>query len=411
MNTAVTTCPYCNTVVAAEPLGTRQVCPRCQEAFISRGPDRDGNKAAISPLPASSAQAPPSGTTWSNRRIALTVLAVMLLLAGGTVTFALLTKDWRRDHDPKLPPPDQPSVNKVVAPRDLPLLGFLPRDTNVIAAVHVAEAMDTPGGKEFLTAFHPKDVVDLPNGLDRIDLAAVPRITGVSLEEIAFVAAGADIDAILPKATIVVRTLKPCDREKIKSTLNAKRRDKAGRELWDVTIDNVPGFWLSFVDERTFVIALLTVLPDEVPVKPREGLNHFPPSVRGVLENELGVAAQAWMVGHSDDWAKTVTGQLLMPQLPPETQDLMKNVRTVGVRVTLVQGVTVGGVIDCADRDTAAKLKKSILEKGASKTIPLFGNRQEFAPLTKQLGDSLKVEQNNASLLIQAKASSLPKSP
>src|SRR5207245_1549642 len=131
--------------------GQRVPCPRCGEAFPYRGPAVGGDD----PTAAARLTTPTVGerAQWSNVKVAGTVLGFMALMAITGLTFALVTQKIRRAHDSSRSVTKPLPPVRTIAPANLPSLGYLPPDTDIIAALHVAEALETPAGQAFLTQF------------------------------------------------------------------------------------------------------------------------------------------------------------------------------------------------------------------------------------------------------------------
>ena len=78
----------------------------------------------------------------SNGTVATFVLGNMVVVAMVVLPFALATTGFRRGNDPRRPPvdggPRLTSATEILAPAQLPGLGYLPDDCNVVAGIHVA---------------------------------------------------------------------------------------------------------------------------------------------------------------------------------------------------------------------------------------------------------------------------------
>lgn len=105
-------CPYCNAYVTPpsngiQP-GQRLSCSRCGETFEFRGSLREGfdpspSRFTMPSAPTAAPSMPRPGKPWSNRRIALVVLAGMATMACIGLVLALATQTVRRSHDAGLP--------------------------------------------------------------------------------------------------------------------------------------------------------------------------------------------------------------------------------------------------------------------------------------------------------------------
>jgi hypothetical protein len=108
-----------------------------------------------------------------------------------------------------------------VPPAELAGLGFLPPGTNLVAAVHVAEALETPAGRAFLdraelagSGWHIADL-EKDVGIGRADIDHL--VVSVRL-----------VDRQLPHVTVIVETRHPYDAGRVLGQLKADRPIKAG---------------------------------------------------------------------------------------------------------------------------------------------------------------------------------------
>src|SRR5262245_33039836 len=132
---SLVTCPYCNSQTAPPSAlvhGQRLVCGRCGESFVFRGSEE--TPVPVSPAPAVAVAPPPVvlGRRWSNRAVAIVVLGGMGLAACAALAFALATIDFRRSNDTQGQEPSATEV-KIVAPKHLPALGYVPKEATVVA--------------------------------------------------------------------------------------------------------------------------------------------------------------------------------------------------------------------------------------------------------------------------------------
>jgi hypothetical protein len=341
----------------------------------------------------------------------------MMAIAGGTLAFALLTTDFRRAIDTRGEEQPEPGGIAIIPPRSLAGLGYLPKGTNLVAGLHVAEAMHDPAGRDFLTHFQAGDFVPLPQkAAEQITTAKLPQFTGLTLDEIDHVVIGANLDKseLIPRLTVVVQTRQPYDSEKIKTALKAQQSPKPERELYEIQIEKtLPGV-LWFADNKTLVLGLFTVNLDDVPSKPSSGLAHLAHPVREVLEERMGPSAQVWLVGHSDDWTKTTPGLLLAPKLTQQTHEVLEKVRTLAVWLTFAgesasqaggPGLTLNGTAECTNADSSTALDRFLTPaEGDRKPLRVFGDRPQWAAVAKQLGDTFKLVRQDAWVTVQARA-------
>jgi hypothetical protein len=418
--TATSSCPYCNAVVAV-PAGTRDgdfvPCPRCGERFPYRGPTVEGN--GTSPAPA--AAPPPTENAVdrlgerlrgaSKRSVALTVLTVMAVMAVGGLALALATQHFRRAND-RLPPPEEgvPRV-RVVAPAELAGLGYLPPDTDVVAAVHVAEALQDPAGREFLKRFRPEEGVRDQPGQGPPLAGDLEHWTGLALDDLDHVVVGLKLagGAVPPRLILVAHTRRRYDAGKVVEVLRATRLQHAGRDLYRFPLERLslhPVLW--FAGERTLVVALTPEQLAEVPDKPRPGTDQLVEPLRELLKTRLGPGVQAWAMGHADDWERTAaTLALALLVRKQDDRRVLEGVRTFGLALRFGDGLTLTGSCHCADAAAARALEERLAPPEGSdvKRFTLLDERQA-GPAARELARSLKVVREGAWVTLQGRASS-----
>jgi hypothetical protein len=332
------------------------------------------------------------------------ILATITFLAVGglAVTMLAVQISAQRASRPALDNPTTPLV-QAVPPASLSTLGYLPPDTDFIAGVHVAEALADPLAKDFLIRFQL--------GGEDASLNTVEKWTGLAMQDIDHVVLGLRIRGnLLPRMTLIVRTRRPYDAEAIRKKINASRAPEPGKkELYRVTMEKslvTPHLW--FTDERTLIVGLSGNDLEPVPARPREGVDHLMPELKSFLKDRLSQGTPAWMIGNAQDWDQTLTWNLLFAQLKKDGQpvELLAKVRTFGVSFQFNEGMALNAAFLCMDETTASRLEMSLhgwTRGNAPFRMP--APKPELEPLYRELGQSLKTEQNNAWIMLQAKAS------
>ncbi len=465
------TCPYCNSPAQVPPgtqPGQRVVCRRCGESFPYRGvavaEPLPAPAPTTSPLPA------PAPRRRSNALVASGILGVMLLLALVALTFALQTVDVRRDHDAALPksravaipaimrvllglyvvglvaallwgwnrgeraaggrtlwqrltvpalavvtlvaagsaivmlqgrPARQGTVEREtpavarVAPAELPALGYLPPGTNAVVAVHVAEALQTPAGKDLLARL-------------RLGDGSLETWTGLKLADLDHAALGLTLDEqILPRMTLVVRTLRPYDAERVRGALKAGRgSERGGKTLYRFAPEQFGlDAYLWCAGASTLVVARKPEDFDRIPATPVRGVDHLPEALRSVLTTRLGPSAQVWAAGHVDGWEKVGAQLLLAPLFGPDWETV-RGVRTAGASLLCDDGVTLDASVRCADEAAATALRKYLTPRDGAegKGAKALGLRPDAEPMLREFARTLKTAQEGDWVTVQAKA-------
>jgi hypothetical protein len=373
-------CPYCNSyVTVAQPLaaGQKVSCPRCGEGFLVRpstgilSPNGDGPGSLIPPA------APVAGfgasqlpqlahPRPSNRFVAGTILGAMGLMTVVGLTFALLTVHLRREHDTARgqaqvgPEPSRPRAItpvRVVPPAQLAGLSYLPPDTQVVAAVHVAEALQQEAGQEWLRG----------NGRGETVVPFLESLLGLKLDDLDHLVFGLTFDEKLRRLTIVVQTRAPYDEATIRRKLQLSPApvERLGKTLYQLPVEGV--LWCA--GERTLVIAIRLDRTkagadlDQVPLQPRPGTNQLPAELQSVLKERMGATAQVWAAGHARDWDALLQEQA---NLTREDREALAGLRTFVAPLVFDDTVRVSAAFACRDQAAARALGKRLDQWGAT---------------------------------------------
>ena len=325
-------CPYCNASVpvpSGAVAGQRLFCPRCGDSFVWRAPGGEAIQASPpsmpAPRPPNAAPAPPSDRRSANRKVALLVVGVMLLMGGVGLAYALWTEQTRRSHDTGLPPelmarrhkrtlgqavvettptPSSSEDNSSRAPERLAALRYLPRGTRMLLAADVVEWQRWRSEKPWLKRpLHIAGHEVPPNDLQ--------AWTGLTSDAIDHLVIGATLPASgketgrLPAVYLVVRARKTLALSQVLEALHSsidKGSLRSQKTIYPATLPSPIGpVSLWFADGRTLVFNLFG--DDElkkVPFTPQSGLDHLDSDVRSALVDRLRGPSPLWAIAHME---------------------------------------------------------------------------------------------------------------
>jgi hypothetical protein len=399
--TMILACPYCNatvTVAPGTPAGGRVSCPRCGDLFTLRetvGPAGDGIQpaTALAGVQFAPSQAPPdlAAPRRSNRMVAAWVLGIMGCMAMAGLVFALMTVGERRANDTGLkhkarrgPQQQHPAVEveppaSFVAPAKLEALGYLPRETGLIAGVHVAELLALPAGKQLL--HQPFQIGQLELKIDTF-----AKWTGLKLEDIDHLVMGMKVDETLPpKLHMVVRSKAAFDFDQLRSRLKGERVDNVAKKA--IFRYSAPGRSLPLAmycpDDHTAVIAMLPSQLESVAAEPVPELEQFSPELREVVQKRGGPMGPLWVAGHVENWMKSPAKRVL-EKLKKEDVARLSQVQSFGIFVQLERGVSVQGAFRCKD-DLSAKALEDFFRLPRRGSDPALKTALEGPWLTVQM--------------------------
>jgi len=319
----------------------------------------------------------------SNRSVRRLILGAMALMALLGLSYALWTMDFRNRNHQRLrvvqvnKEPAEAITRLPMAPGDLPALGYLPGNTNVVGAVHVAEILQDAVGRKLLQQPRPVPL--------EAALASVEQWTGLKPESIDHLVFGTRIGTDVPPVWLVVRTRMPYDQAAIAAARlvqGAKTEEYRHKALYSLRIAPVNGF-LWCADEQTLVLLVrldgtwrddLNALPET----PRRGAEGLPSSLRNVLEKRLGKGTLVWLAGHLDQ--PDILGPVLtLSQVPPEVQQLVTSIQTFAAGLRFPQKITLTASFHGSDAQAARHLEEYLRRQTGP--IPAFKVARSPSPL------------------------------
>jgi len=298
-------------------------------------------------------------------------IRLTILLAGLTtvvVTAGLLRVHIRVSSDPN--PSEDTGVHlpaRSIRPADLPALGFLPSETNLIAAINVAELMETPAGHEFMDDRGP-----IKGWIGQ----QIQNWTGLELRDIDYIVTGLKVDDnLLPRIILVVETLRPIAITNVQEHLKASK-------LPDPEA-------VRFPSSRTMILCLNKKDLHVVPVMPTNGIDHLVEPLRIALKERIARGSQIWLAGYAEHWEKTLALTYL-ETVPKEDREILKGIQSVALSLRVDGRPSLRASFQCIN-EPAAKALAELIQKHP---------QHEF--------QDMKVDQKGSWVSIQASAADFP---
>jgi hypothetical protein len=323
-------CPFCNAAFASDQprqVGAKALCPRCGEFLPVHLAGNLPSPAAPPPVSA------PESMSGSNRRVALLVVGVMLLMATVGLTLALATVKWRRQNDYRVKR-DTSAPPSVLAPGELVGLGFLPEKVNVVAAVQVAALANDRAGRELLESPRP--------ALLELLLGTVEKWTKLTAQDLDHIVLGTEVSDRLPQMTVVVQTRQPYDRSALASALHpSKPTLQRGQPLYRFGLHPGEGM-LWCAQPRTLVLlfrldALKMEDLDAIPLSPREGAATPPQALQALLAgHRVDKQSLIWAAGRLEE-ADAIEELAAFAKLPTGAIQFLAKIQAFGLSL-LSQG-------------------------------------------------------------------------
>jgi hypothetical protein len=370
MHITTPTCPYCNapvTIPAGAAVGQRLTCGRCGEAFSVRPAQK---ALAEEAAPAQAITAPPEPRLTlaqyrarfrgRNRAVGLIVLGMMVFMATVGLIFALSTQAERRANDralkkrPHRPIPEEPQPGPV-APARLAGLGYLPKGTTVVLALHVAELERDKVGRQVLDQ-------PLPVGRFALRPGQLAQWCGLPRGQVDHVVLGLSPDeTLLARAVLIVRARQPYEARQVQAALGGEPVPAGGRK--QLYRFNLPDLGLPAViwcvDEYTLALALVPSHLDAVPDHPVEGLGALAEDVGPLIEQRVEPGAVLWLAGTFDDQMRKLI-KVLAPHLQQATRERVLSVKSFAGWVQVQETLRAVAVLQMRDDKPAESLAEVV---------------------------------------------------
>lgn len=243
--------------------------------------------------------------------IGLAVLSTMAILFSGPI----------RRRSSQLPPELDVALVRSVDGTRLEGLRYLPTDTNMIVGVHVGELLQAPNSREFLDGLK---LATLHFNAERLE-----GWTGLKRDEIEYIVVGLKIeDQIMPRTTIIVRSLAPVDPERLREKLKGvpPADGTPGRFRFKIAGTTLDGEAKCIPEERLLIIGMTRGDLDALPAQPHAGLSALAPRLGTMLGERVDKRARAWVVGQVSDWDRTPAAWWL-GRRPEKERATLKKVR------------------------------------------------------------------------------------
>jgi hypothetical protein len=332
------------------PLDGKLACPRCGEPVpAARWPIDTAVAAGEPPIhPRAQPQTP------GIRKTAFLILGVMLTMAVVGLSYAIWTTKLRQSRHPWMPEKQAPITFR--SPMQLSGLGYLPKGTQIVVGLQIAEWLEDKTGKQLLE--EPR-----PALLDWV-LRQITRSTSLKIDEIDHVVLASAFDAQL---VLIVTTRQPYSPQKIAAVLQpAQTSVYQQKPLYDYSLKPLGEAMLWCVEERTLLYVLRLDAPKRehlsgLSATPRPMEELLPASLRAVLterlpkHNLLWAVARLEQLGALNDWLPFVLGKQM--KLGP-----IQEMKAFAIGLEPLDGLTLTGHFQMTDAKAAAKFKAMLAE-------------------------------------------------
>jgi hypothetical protein len=348
-------CPFCNGVLPALPAPPtdKRPCPRCGEPVPPGRWPVDPSATAIASGPPPGPK--PSDVKTANRKTGYIIIGLMAAMAIIGLSYALWTTQLRRSRDPKKVDRFEPIKDR--RPLELTALGYLPKNSQLVAGIHVAEMLNDKAGKQLLAEPRPA-LLDWA-------IQQITRTSALKLEDLDHIVLASAFDAHFPQLVMIVKTRPPIDLQKIAEARPRKSKLHEEKPLYEFTLDPFGEALVWNIDERTLIYVIRV---DAVGTQHLHGLSATPRKLDEGLSAPLQKAMKERLPRHPYLWAAGRLDNLGMakdwlPLIVGARAELasLKEIRIFTLGVEPVEGLTLKGDFQLANAKSAAAFK-SLLE-------------------------------------------------
>jgi hypothetical protein len=481
-------CPYCNSavLVADNPHGNL-ICPRCEESFPLPSTENFAGRSDFQTDQSAQEASVPAGPnpnkpSFSNKRIAALVLALMLFMGLIGLAYAWRTVLVRRTVDLKSPktqsleipvlvkvalgvyvgaiilaviygwnrgertrksgqaepwtkqygipllglavlgivvvaivliqtrPSRQPSANQLSDPASVPAvlpsqlagLSYLPGDVNFLAAVHVAECSRTPAGRQFLERFHLRG--------DTWGLSTLQKWTSVKVRDIDHAIIGVSLKTLIPRVTLIVRTIQPYDLPGVVDELKARETKTDEKTVYRFELaDMGREAYLWPADEKTLALSWPDEAVKSLPSSAFGGMGQLSLPLQSFITQQIDPSAreqpaQVWAACHVENWRDSPAQLLvLLKIITADEWETLSSIKTLGCWGQLQEGAKLHLAFQSVNEQAAGKLREALLKGG--KKLPFIKADGLAKPIIQELGENLEVNQQGDWLKLESKVS------
>ncbi len=323
--------------------------------------------------------------------LGLLTLFVRLVSPGGSVKSIWMGPDHTSTVQKNEPPA------RVVAPAELDALGYLPPETNVVLAIHAAQAARSQAGKTFLERSRL--------GTSGIGMPDIEQATGLSQDQIDHLVVGVRLDDnFLPAPVLVLRTRASFDAARVRSALKARRRPPLGdKEVYEFELPRLKFNALLWCpNDRTLVVTIARRVLEKLPLAPGHGPERLAAPLQEFLRKRMTAGAEAWGLGHwkESDAAPTLLSSLLSA----DDGKSLAAVRTFGFWLGVGASIDLHAAIECADADAAQAVRERWQKRRGDGVdyFKVLGNGEAGELVSRELGRTLRVEQKDRWVTLEA---------
>ncbi len=346
-------CPFCNGVLpalASSPADGKHKCPRCGEPVAAE-------RWKVDPALATAFQAGTAPVQRAadfrpaNRKTGLIVLGIMISMAVAGLSYALWTTKIRKDRHPK--PVDKFETITARRPMELAGLGYLPKDCQLIAGLHIAEMLNDKTGQALWAEPRP--------ALLDWSVKQIGRTTGLKVGDLDHVVLATAFDANFPQLVMIVKSRPKISLEKIVEARPIHARLHEEKPLYEFSLEPIGAALVWCIDDYTLIYVIRLDGPRTEHLRglsatPRKIDEAVPGVLAKIMNERLPGRPYAWALGRLDQLGpmKDFLPLALGAKADPGP---LKELQMFALGLEPVEGLTLKGEFRFPSAKTAATFK------------------------------------------------------
>jgi len=165
---------------------------------------------------------------------------------------------------------------------------------------------------------------------------------GLGPEKLQHITVALRVEELPPRAVIVLSLREPVkDQARLRQKLKATVKDPTRREVWTVSLPNIPlySFSMTAIDDTTYLLCS-NIVDLELGKKPHGGIGDLNLGLKESIER-LSPSSFVWVASGNEDWAKFKAVELLVNMAKrPEFTKQLGDYRAVAASVSLEPELT-----------------------------------------------------------------------
>jgi hypothetical protein len=283
---------------------------------------------------------------------------------------------WNNRTKSRRTTPGVDAPHAVIRPVDLPAVGYLPDSCEMVMAIQIPLLMEKLGPAAQADPAQAIEELGLPESI----VETIETTSGVGLKNVDQLVVGVSFKngSLPPQLVVVVHTRQPFDFQDLLRKSKATTLKREGRTLHVVKSSQILSvFWWS-PNDRVLIGTIAARDFDAVPMQPKTGIDHLPPSMNALIRERIADDSCAWLVATSDKWVNHLSPYILLPISPIQGRnDLFapaERLRSVTIAIPYPADRKLDVQIDVKTAEAGEQLRSTFAKRFEGEPIEVSGD-------------------------------------